>query len=80
MERLYCEKVSLLLALKMERTIWQRMQVSSPQLTASKEMRMTVLQLQETKFCHNGMGFNKAAELSMRTQPFGQLDLGPGIP
>jgi len=52
----------------------------SPQLTASKKVGSTVLQLQETEFCLNGVGFDKDTKLKIRTQPCQQLDFGLGIP
>lgn len=43
---------------------------SSPQLTASEDRGIKVLQLQEVEFYPSGVGFDKDTELDVRAQPF----------
>ena len=45
--------------------IWQLLEEQS-QLTASKEMGPSVLQLQETEICHNHVALEQDLELRMR--------------
>lgn len=42
----------------------------SPQLIASREMGIRVLQLQEVELYHSSVDFDKDTELNLRVQPF----------
>lgn len=58
-----------MLALRMKQVMWQGIWQpleEQPQLTPSKEMGTSVVQLQETEFCHNHVALEEDLELRMR--------------